>query len=189
MGLSRAAERLPIKAPTMRYPGLQSRLSRMMILVAVVALALFLVLFLSPVALWQGRTDLRVVFSVEDAETGRPIEGATIHFRAVACWPCAEDQDDRTYDMATESRGELVRNWTRCMSGGQSSLRGRTFSVCLPPISFNASASGYDPSKVANLGSPEYQKAVKAAHPLSMLDVKIRLKKAVPGSSGKSPAV
>jgi hypothetical protein len=154
----------------------------MMGLVASVAVGLFVLTNHGPSA--QGRTNLNVVFLVVDAETDRPIGGALIRFWSFGSPFCQEDQRPSDVSLTTDANGRLARGWTNCLTS-LSGLLNSTVKVSVPPVGYEASAAGYVTSQRGYLNSDENRLLLKESHPLSTLDVKIRLSK-FPSLSTKS---
>ncbi|WP_152050899.1 hypothetical protein [Tautonia marina] len=129
---------------------------------------------------WVGHTDLRAVFVVTDADSGRPVPSAAIEFRSEGGGFCAEDREASLYSRQADASGKLVREWSDCMCFGTKSLRKDTFAVHLPWLWFRASAPGYVASEWAYLDGQPYHRALKRGKGLATLHVKLSLRRTPP---------
>jgi hypothetical protein len=160
----------------------------MMGMVATVAVGLFVLDVMTQV-IADGRTDLKAVFLVVDAETDRPIEGATIHFRNFPCGTCTDYLPLCNVSLTTDGRGLISRGWTRCWTTTKGGLWSNTFSFYIPPGVFEASAPGYVTSRRDHLDSDEHRLSAKGTYPLCTLNVKIRLLKSSSVPTGSAEKI
>jgi hypothetical protein len=111
---------------------------------------------------WVGFTDLEINFLVTDAGTGSPIPGARIAVHSEYSYG-DEEQD---FSLMTGADGVAQRR-CRCMCGGKESGLGftKTFGVGIEHWLFQASAPGYEPTELLDLGDLGYGPRVQRVGP------------------------
>jgi hypothetical protein len=129
---------------------------RVLIALATLPVAAGLFLILGRGAHWVGRTDLRIEIVVTDADTGSPIEGATIHVQTESGGFCRE-QDGPDFAMAVGRDGSVSRLYHQCMCFGTKTLMRDSWSVHLPSWAFWATAPGYMDGDVTDLGRSHHR--------------------------------
>ncbi len=129
---------------------------KVLITVATLPVAAGLLVVLGQGFQWVGRTDLQIEIVVTDADTRRPIEGATIHVQTESGGFCLE-QDGPVFAMTADRDGSVTRLYHQCMCFGTKTLMRDSWSVHLPPWAFWATAPGYVDGDVTGLDQSRHR--------------------------------
>jgi hypothetical protein len=132
------------------------------------------------ISTWVGHTDLQGVFVVVDAATMRPIDRATIDFRASEegegfCLEEMGEGREKAFTLTTDSAGRASRKWTSCMCFGSDSAQGSTFTLHLPSLWYRVSAPGYTTSEWSYLDDRSHHQQARRESGLAVLEVKVFL--------------
>jgi hypothetical protein len=164
-------------ALAMRFPKI--RLRTLMGIVALFALLIWLIPCGS-VDYGIGHTNLKITFIVADAITSRPVDGATIEFQEEGSLA------DPVVIKTTDPVGKFIREGNAPVASRRSCWE-TTYATSPPDIVFRTLAPGYETTAWVPLYTRDYFQLLKSDHPVSTLDVKIRLSKspAVPTKSAE----
>jgi hypothetical protein len=132
---------------------------------------------------WQGSTKFHLAFVVTDAETGQPIEKATL---LIGRWRPGREETEQEWvpdakgwvRLATDATGTVKRSWDDWPCGGVIAWNRNTFQAHLPECMFSAAAPGYSSSAWISLS--EYSGHERRADDGVTLTVPLALHKKPP---------
>jgi hypothetical protein len=154
-----------------------SQFWRAFIFVAGIVVAIGLFGSVGTTTYWVGQTDLQIEFVVTDADTRRPIGGATVHVHSELGF-CLE-KDGQDFTMKTDAEGRIIRLYHHCMSGGRESWIRKTWGVSLPLWMFHATAPGFADGEKIDLRARYHRQVRRGDGGPATLVVPIALRKQV----------
>lgn len=133
-------------------------------------------------SLWVGQIRVQAAYTVVDAETGRPLIGATVHFRISEegegfCSEETGEDFENPLVRTTDSAGKAVKTWKVCMCYGSEVAGESTIATRLPSMWFQVSAPGYATSAWSYLDDRQYHVRVRYQPRLATLEILVQLHK------------